>query len=969
MITRHVCWDMDLVRRYFTTEASVISDRETFMALHLPINKLEVVDTKPMEGIAPEDIVEEGETRFTSEEGLLRAIQNSRPDAPNRIFVITGEPGSGKSHLARWVEFSLHEHPTHRPIHIPRYIDTLGSVVRRLLEQGEVDLGQDTFEQDWFKAAENLLADYVLANFRLRFAPGTQLGDAWPELAALVASPTFRQDVERQIARYKLSRQEASVGYKDREILALSADDFQRLAQASDVSLSGLRGVEAYDTLRYALKGIVRQLAGIGDFDLKAAMRQISERFCARGQRAVLILEDVTSFELLHEDLLTFLLDSSAGYFDAVIGWTIGFEREYMRTYQEQRYAARLSLTDNEQHETYCLMNGRYVELVRRYMALVRRDCADCAAPRAAAAFGPGLYPFNEAFLHRVYENLIADDRQRRRTPRHLLDRALKRYLEIAATDGTYPPLKQPVNVREILYDNAVDAYREDYPIFAALVAWYGVERDGTLCLSEAVPRCLGVRTPPEFEGQDEICLGLGQSTPIAVDVDEGERLARENQLKELYLELQEWFAGADPLEHVEVFRRGAYKVLTALKYDLPLRLENRAGSGFGYGMPLVYGRDRPETNIYVEGTRLQQPPMETVVLSRDSERWSEGQLKRLMQTMAYVELLDEYPEDADWALLGDWAATAYADYSRRVERLLVQDDRLKMSLEQFVLTCKFLLLNHDRGVAEPAYAAMAAPLDEATPIAQELLPQGVEYADTLSLRAIIDGLFQSLFYLSRDQVDYARLSGALADFYPDVTMGQLRRVSAYRVDPGSNFRIDGHGLEEVALALKKLSYALDVADFRLTFRQVRAELQVIAEACEEPLRQVVQRIGRIRNQLNQYDLYETLYSQRHWSAWDGGARSAGNGAEAELDTLKGALQELLASPAPQNVFQYIAYARRADAVLQDRRYQLLLAARRLLGDLHERLARQRITLPPLKGPDEVIALAARLVARLEGSR
>jgi hypothetical protein len=665
------------------------------------------------------------------------------------------------------------------------------------------------------------------------------------------------------------------------------------------------------------------------------------------------------------------LLDSSAGYFDAVIGWTIGFEREYMRTYQEQRYAARLSLTDNERHETYCLMDGRYVELVRRYMSLVRRDCTKCGASRTVDAFGPGLYPFNEAFLRRVYENLIADDRQRRRTPRHLLDRALKRYLEIAATDGSYPPLKQPVNVREILYDNAVDAYREEYPPFAALMAWYGVEREGMLCLSDAVPRNLGVLVPDEFQGQDEICLGLGQSTPITVDVADQALLAKENQLKELYLELQEWFAGADLLEHVEVFRRGAYKILTALKYDLPLRLENPAGSGFGYGAPLVYGRDRPETNVYIEGTRLQKPPMEVVVLSRDSERWSEGQLKRLMQTMAYVDLFDEFPEDADWALLGDWAAAAFGHYSRRVERLLDQNDRLKMPLEQFVLAAKFLLVNYDRGLAEPVYAALAAPLDEATPTAQELLPQGVEYTDALQLRALIDGAFQSLFYLSRDQVDYARLSSALADFYPDVSIGHLRRVSAYRVDPGGNFRVDGHTLEEMVLAFKKLSYALDVADFRLAFRRVREELQAIAEACEEPLRQVIQRIGSIRNQLNQYDLYESLYSQGHWSAWDEQVRAVGNETPATPgtgpDALRTELQELLALPTPQNVFQYIAFARRADAVVKDRHYRLLLAARRLLGDLQERLGRQRMALDPLKGPDEVMALAARLAARLTG--
>jgi hypothetical protein len=303
------------------------------------------------------------------------------------------------------------------------------------------------------------------------------------------------------------------------------------------------------------------------------------------------------------------------------------------------------------------------------------------------------------------------------------------------------------------------------------------------------------------------------------------------------------------------------------------------------------------------------------------------------------------------------------------VGRLLDQEDRLKMPLERFVLTAKFLLVNHDLGLAEPAYDVIAAPLDEAPPIAPELLPQGVEYTDTLGLRTLIDGVFQSLFYLSRDQVDYARLSAALADFYPDVSMGRIRRVSAYRVDPSGHFKMDGHTLEETVLALKKLSYALDVANFRGAFRQVRAELQAIAEACEEPLRSVLQRVNRIRNQLNQYDLYETLYSQSHWLAWDAHLRAAAAETGQTPEALRARLQELLASPAPQNVFQYVAFARQANAVVQDPNYRLLLAARRLLLNLQERLAQQRRTLGPLKGPGEVMALAARLRARLEGQK
>jgi hypothetical protein len=964
MITRHVCWDLDLVRRYFTTEASVISDRGTFMALHLPINKIEVVDSKPMEGIAPADLYEEDEKRFTSEEGVLRAILRSRPEDPNRIFVITGEPGSGKSHLARWVEFSLHDHPTHRPIHIPRYIDTLGMVVRRLLEKGQIEVEEETFAQDWFKAPEDVLADYVLANFRLRLAPGTRLGEAWPELADLVTSAPFRQDVEGQIARYKLSRQESSVGYKDREILALNLADFERIVETSGNSLSGVRRVEAYDTLHHALKDIVRQLAGIGDFDLKAAMREISERFRARGQRAVLVLEDVTSFELLHEDLLTFLLDSSAGYFDAIIGWTIGFEREYMRTYQEQRYAARLSLTDNQRHETYCLMDGRYVELVRRYMALVRTGCTACDID----AFGPGLYPFNEAFLHRVYENLIADDRQRRRTPRHLLDRALKRYLGIAANDGTYPPLKQPVNVREILYDNVVDAYREEYPSFAALMTWYGEERDGNLCLPEVVPRYLGVMVPPELDGREEICIALQQTGAgeVAVDIGDRARVDKENQLKELYLELQEWFAGSGQLEHVEIFRRGAYKVLNAFKYDLPLRLENPAGSGFGYGIPLVYGRDKPESNVFIEGTRLQTPPVEAIVLSRDSERWSEGQLKWLLQAMAYVDVLGHFPQDADWTLLSDWTALAFADYRRRVEQSLESDESLKMSVEQFVLAAKYILVNHDRGTVELTYRAMATPLSQAEPISLRLMPPEVVYGDALRLRELVDGMFQSLFYLSRDQVDYARLSDALTGFDPHRALGALRRIAVYKVDPGNNLQADGHRFAEVVDVFKKLSFALYRADFGAAFQRVREELGAIARACNEPARQVAYSIDRIRAQINQYGLHHQLYSQRHWSAWDEQARAVQDWEKADLGTLKAGLEALLALPGPENVFQYVAFARQADAVVKEQGYLLLLAAHRLLVDLRGRLAQQRGRLAPLRGPREVEAVVARVARRLE---
>ena len=45
---RHVCWDPQLVQRFFTTEASTKADSAEFFRLHLPVERIRVLDAKPM---------------------------------------------------------------------------------------------------------------------------------------------------------------------------------------------------------------------------------------------------------------------------------------------------------------------------------------------------------------------------------------------------------------------------------------------------------------------------------------------------------------------------------------------------------------------------------------------------------------------------------------------------------------------------------------------------------------------------------------------------------------------------------------------------------------------------------------------------------------------------------------------------------------------------------------------------------
>ena len=56
---------------------------------------------------------------FVSQEDILRFLIASKPSDWNRIFLLVGETGSGKSELCQWLEYEV-PLETHVPIHISR---------------------------------------------------------------------------------------------------------------------------------------------------------------------------------------------------------------------------------------------------------------------------------------------------------------------------------------------------------------------------------------------------------------------------------------------------------------------------------------------------------------------------------------------------------------------------------------------------------------------------------------------------------------------------------------------------------------------------------------------------------------------------------------------------------------------------------------------------------------------------------
>lgn len=283
---RHVCWDPELVRRFFTTEASTKTETSDFLRLHLPVERIRVLDAKPM--VFPEaSLRQDGGETYTDEQGLLAAVVSAPLETPNRIFVVVGEPGAGKSHLARWVEYSLEATATRLPIHIPRHVDTLPAVVERLAEKTGVAVTLGSTRRI-VEAPAGALAKHLAAGLEVELGPGTRAGEEDRGLAAVVESRALRELVERQIVRYQLERTQTDSGFKTREILELGDAELEAVLANGRRSADPATRARRKERLARAFREGVARLLNLDAFDLKRLLAEISRRCVAQGKRPVL---------------------------------------------------------------------------------------------------------------------------------------------------------------------------------------------------------------------------------------------------------------------------------------------------------------------------------------------------------------------------------------------------------------------------------------------------------------------------------------------------------------------------------------------------------------------------------------------------------------------------------------------------------------------------------------------------------
>lgn len=421
IFTRHLCLDLERMPAIINTEA-VSVDRATFLATHTPMTNIAVERS-------PERL------ERVDEEQLIGQLRTAAANDRHVFMVVKGEPGTGKSHLVRWLMERFKSSQAHPPrdevLLIERAHSSLRGTLTQLLEARIFDEVTSQQQLDRLRNAAMTLSDLQLGELLLNHLQvgaleGRMPDGTMPPPRIQRNSPHFLLDI---IAREQLK---AAGGPIDRIVRHLTEgrgqrapsdadpqfepDDFlfplhvrQRIKDLSHQGVSDLAAdLTQSEPLR---KHFTRYLNGLLPFaiqrttalsgeDLKSIFLDLRRALRKENRGLVLFIEDITAFTGIDSALLDVLVTQHTGEAGrslcrmiSVVGVTDGFFSDHVPDNIKDRMTHLIALKAGSVRETPIGTPTAMGEFVGRYLNALRLSQDDLDEWAAAKQADPVELP------------------------------------------------------------------------------------------------------------------------------------------------------------------------------------------------------------------------------------------------------------------------------------------------------------------------------------------------------------------------------------------------------------------------------------------------------------------------------------------------------------------------------------------------------------------------------------------------
>jgi len=813
-------WDDDEVDHFITSEAHTAKKTpEQFKETHVDIDRI-YADTLTPIGVSGD---------FVTQEDLLESITASTvggPDSddeadPNRIFIVRGEPGSGKSQLCEWTKYQINGFgegdegvEDYVALHVSRSQTRMDQIIDVLTDPLDVDPDVQNIDDLDPDDAASAIVEYMRGIWST-----DHLSDQ--EVRELTDERGDKSDLREIFAKNIQEYQDALESRDENpDFNLLTRSDFRDLR----LQLSfGDKLTENKDLLYSVLKKEAHEYLSrnlVGDF--KEQLQEYSQLYQEQGIRPVLICEDLTTFSVLKEQLLDHIFELSSSHYDIVLGWTIGWEQDNIddamtrsdaATYMKGRSEGYLTMTD-ENGEAYFLDDDASVELTRAYLNAIKRHSKVGSATDIVEQAFDGLYPFNERFIHVAYRQLN-DEGSDRKTPRLLLLRVVKHCLK--STLPPYEAMKSNsfVDTPTFEVDMGYDQIYQD------ISRWYGVPVEGGIGVETGVFDAFGIELPDSDEAPvrgDYVVFDKGKGSAVLdkiknppapeheIDsdddseeeddsegteddsddeeqeeeedddeaepvepVDEPELSEEERERQHKFQEFQDWVTSGEEYPSSDTLHEGAIEALE--RWHDPTRLGNpnastRSASAIYYArgssVPVsIQGDQQRQANIDIE---LEWGPENAVLYTP-------------MLEYGLFETFDT--TDTNFDQLRAWADTNVAQFKRDMREEIETCLPKGLSIEKTLVLGQFFLINAAKGTQiegddlpdELVFEGYEQDRPYGNLISEEFDSNSAfkeAFTNLTKSSSDLGNLIEGFFLLKSNVVDYERLAEARHEIAAD---------------------------------------------------------------------------------------------------------------------------------------------------------------------------------------------------------